>query len=86
MFFPLLFSNYIGSRAIPAAALNVNWSEKQVMKLESGLKFDSQLRVASLTKSFTAVAVMQLVDSGLVELDESVSVYGLKIERRHLRI
>ena len=33
---------------------------------------DSRLRIASVSKSFTAFAVLQLVDQGLVELDDPV--------------
>ncbi len=36
---------------------------------------DSKFRIASLTKLFTQIAVLQLVDAGKLDLDESVATY-----------
>jgi CubicO group peptidase (beta-lactamase class C family) len=36
---------------------------------------DTQFRIASMTKSFTAVAVMRLVDAGKIGLDDSLRKY-----------
>jgi len=36
---------------------------------------DTVFRIASITKTFTAIAVMQLVEQGLVELDEPANRY-----------
>jgi len=40
-----------------------------------GVTPDTQFRIASLSKSFTAVAVLQLVEAGQVELDSPVQAY-----------
>ncbi|MBK8503453.1 MAG: serine hydrolase [Saprospiraceae bacterium] len=41
-------------------------------------------RLASITKSMTAIAIMQLYESGLLELDESIQTYlpGFPMKRR----
>ena len=47
---------------------------------------DTGLRVASITKTFTAIAVMQLVEQGLIELDAPVGDYlrgYALVPRRH---
>jgi CubicO group peptidase (beta-lactamase class C family) len=45
--------------------------------VEAGRRFDARtlFRTASVSKLFTATAVMQLVEQGLVDLDEDVSAY-----------
>lgn len=45
--------------------------------MESGRRFDSRtvFRTASVSKLFTATAVMQLVEQGLVDLDEDVTAH-----------
>jgi CubicO group peptidase (beta-lactamase class C family) len=45
--------------------------------MESGRRFDSRtvFRTASVSKLFTAIAVMQLVEQGLIDLDADVSAY-----------
>jgi D-alanyl-D-alanine carboxypeptidase len=41
----------------------------------SALSTDSNLRIASVTKTVTSAVMLQLVDEGLVDLDEPVSAY-----------
>jgi CubicO group peptidase (beta-lactamase class C family) len=45
--------------------------------MEAGRRFDTRtvFRTASVSKLFTATAVMQLVERGLIDLDEDVSTY-----------
>ena len=52
-------------------------SEAGMIDLEAGTPFtvDSPVRIASMTKPVTAVAVMMLVERGLVSLDDPVSDY-----------
>lgn len=64
--------------------------------LQNGVEVDPELtlfRIASITKTFTATAVMQLVEQGLVDLDTDVNTYldfsipatfGTPITMRHL--
>ncbi len=45
--------------------------------IEAGRRFDSRtvFRTASVSKPFTAIAVMQLVERGKIDLDENVNAY-----------
>ena len=47
----------------------------EVVNESSPMTSDSSIAIGSLTKSFTAVAVMQLVEQGKVELDQSIQIY-----------
>jgi len=65
--------------AIPGAAVAVTHGDQVLMVRGYGhdstgeaVTGDSLFRVASLSKSFTALAVMQLVDAGLLQLDDPV--------------
>lgn len=69
---------------IPGAALAVARSGRLVLARGYGVadrstgepvQPDSLFRIASVSKSFTATAVMQLVDSGLISLDTAVFPY-----------
>jgi len=42
---------------------------------------DGVYRIGSVTKVFTAVLMMRLVESGVIELDESVETYVPELER-----
>ena len=46
----------------------------EVQGTNKPMTVDSSVAIGSLTKSFTAVAVMQLVEQGKVSLDESIQV------------
>ncbi len=41
----------------------------------TGMTVDTIVRIASMTKAVTSVAIMQLVEQGKIELDQPVSVY-----------
>ena len=65
--------------AIPGAAVAVTRGDQVLMVRGYGhdstgkaVTGDSLFRIASLSKSFTALAVMQLVDDGLLGLDDPV--------------
>ena len=65
--------------AIPGAAVAVTRGDQVLMVRGYGhdstgeaVTGDSLFRIASLSKSFTALAVMQLVDAGLLGLDDPV--------------
>ncbi len=65
--------------AIPGAAVAVTHGDQVLMvrgyghdSTRQAVTGDSLFRIASLSKSFTALAVMQLVDAGLVHLDDPV--------------
>jgi CubicO group peptidase (beta-lactamase class C family) len=65
--------------AIPGAAVAVTRGDRVLMVRGYGhdstgqaVTGDSLFRIASLSKSFTALAVMQLVDAGLLHLDDPV--------------
>jgi len=72
-------SSVLNESAIPGAAVAVTRGDRVL--LVRGYGVDSQdtpvteeslFRIASLSKSFTALAVMQLVDAGLLDLDDPV--------------
>ena len=65
--------------AIPGAAVALIRGDRVLMvrgyghdSTDTPVTGDSLFRIASLSKSFTALAVMQLVDAGLVALDDPV--------------
>lgn len=75
-------SNYIKKNGLPGAAIVVVKDGKLVY--EKGYGQDSEgksitekslMRIASASKSFTAFAVLQLVDEGKIELDDPVVKY-----------
>jgi CubicO group peptidase (beta-lactamase class C family) len=67
--------------AVPGAAVAVTRGDRVLMVRGYGhdstgaaVTGDSLFRIASLSKSFTALAVMQLVDDGRLRLDDPVAV------------
>jgi CubicO group peptidase (beta-lactamase class C family) len=66
---------------IPALAVAVHRSDRPLWRLEVGasgnpdaaLGPDSRLRMGSITKTFTAVLVLQCRDDGLLDLDDPIS-------------
>jgi len=48
------------------------------------LSNDDVMRIASISKSFTATSLLQLVDKGVISLDDDVSdLIGFKIRNPH---
>ena len=69
----------LNEAAIPGAAVAVTRGDQVLMvhgyghdSTGAAVTGDSLFRIASLSKSFTALAVMQLVDAGLLHLDDPV--------------
>jgi len=50
------------------------------------LKITDPMRIASVTKTFTAVAILQLVEQGKINLHEDINTYIPEIERRGMTI
>ncbi len=73
--------NNVNTMEIPSAIINIYLKNKPLVKIEEGLKPDSIISLGSLTKSFTAIAVMQLVEMRILHLDDPVKTYGLKIKK-----
>ena len=79
--------------AIPGAAIAVRRGDDfaeaatGVLNLDTGVETttDSLFQIGSVTKVFTALLVMQLVDEGLVELDEPVVPARVPDRGRHRR-
>lgn len=74
-----VMSDYLAESGAPGAAVAVTLGNRVLYAGGVGedaekrpMTADTRLRIASLSKSFTALAVMQLVDRGQVELDEPV--------------
>ena len=72
-------ASQIQESAIPGAAVAVTRGDRVLMVRGYGhdstgaaVTGNSLFRIASLSKSFTALAVMQLVDAGLLDLDDPV--------------
>ena len=75
------FTNTVGSRYVPGALLSIQFNNEPFYYLKKNMQEDSIVSVASVTKPFTAFAVMQLVEKGQISIDEKVSRYipGFKI-------
>ncbi|MBX9389729.1 serine hydrolase domain-containing protein [Streptomonospora nanhaiensis] len=73
---------YVERTGLPGAAVAVTRGQEVVLTAGYGhdsdgapLRADTPMRIASLSKSFTALAVMQLVEAGRVDLDRPVRTY-----------
>jgi len=69
---------------IPAVSLSVRLPDREPINLANGVTdlvtenpvtIDDHFRIGSITKPMTAALVLQLVDEGLIELDEPVQTY-----------
>jgi CubicO group peptidase (beta-lactamase class C family) len=69
--------NNIKKLAIPGASVVISHGGQIVYNevFGEGITRDSRFYIGSISKSFTALAVMQLVEQGKIDLDESVSAY-----------
>ena len=77
-----IVTDYLAESGAPGAAVAVTRGTEIVYAGGVGTAGDgrpmtgtTRLRIASLSKSFTALAVMQLVDQGSVDLDDPVVTY-----------
>ena len=74
-------SNFMSKYSVPGAAIAVSVNEKMVYTKGFGLsnvenntpmKADDVFRIASISKTFTAVAIMKLIDDGSLSLTDKV--------------
>ncbi len=72
------------SAGIPGASLSVRLPDQEPIAIAVGVtdlvggtaaSTDSYFRIGSITKPMTAALVLQLIDEGLIELDEPVETY-----------
>ncbi|TNC45274.1 serine hydrolase domain-containing protein, partial [Mumia zhuanghuii] len=75
-------TDYLARHGLPGATVAVVHDGKTVLTAGYGHDADgaaldeqSRMRIASVSKSFTAFAVLQLVDAGVVDLDVPVATY-----------
>ncbi|GAA4713619.1 serine hydrolase domain-containing protein [Phytohabitans rumicis] len=55
---------------VPALSVALHRADRPLWQLHVGADSDSQFRIGSVTKTFTAVLVMQARDDGLLDLDD----------------
>ncbi|MGK0327572.1 serine hydrolase domain-containing protein [Polaribacter sp.] len=79
-----LFMAAVGNREIPGAVILITKNQKEVFHKAYGfsdlenkiqLKENAIFRLASMTKALTAVAILQLNEKGLLNLNDEVSTY-----------
>ena len=63
----------VASGWMPAASVAIYWQNLPLVDADAGLSDERVVPIASLTKSFTAVMVMQLAERGFLELDRPVA-------------
>lgn len=85
-------TEYMGRSGYPGVSMAITHGEDVLLTAGFGhdstgsdMEADTPMPVASVSKSFTALAVMQLVESGTVELDEPVQSYlpSFQVEDPH---
>ncbi|MBX7057083.1 MAG: beta-lactamase family protein [Leptospirales bacterium] len=64
-----------GGASIPMAAMAITREGATLYRSEHGLNVDSLFPVASVAKTFTAVAVLELADQGRLQLDDEIGRY-----------
>ncbi|MCB1137301.1 MAG: beta-lactamase family protein [Leptospiraceae bacterium] len=72
----------VSDQIVPSAAVEIYLEQQPAVKIYQGMEAHRSQPIASLTKSFTAVATMTLVEDGLIDLDASISRYGVHVSRR----
>jgi CubicO group peptidase (beta-lactamase class C family) len=73
---------------IPALSVALHRTDRPLWTFQIGAREDTQFRIGSVTKTFTAVLVLQCRDDGLLDLDDPIGRYldvpshgGLPIRR-----
>lgn len=69
---------------IPQANFGIYVAGNRMLAVNEGIRDNQVVPIASLSKPFTAVAVLTLVESGALALDSPVADYGLKIDDKRL--
>jgi len=70
----------IGRYSIPALALAIYQLDKPYYQNYRGFDPNERRALASLTKTFTAIAIMQLVERGKIRLDDNIRKYFPKLK------
>lgn len=88
-----IYEDYAKKNHFPAFAFGIMVDGKLVysgaegyINIEKKIPTDvhSMFRIASITKSFTAMAILKLRDNGQLKLDDPVSLYIPEIKNQHL--
>ena len=66
---------YLDTGLLPHAALLIGRADEVAYLWTSGVEQDAIFRIASMTKPVTSVALMQLVEQGLIALNDPVAKY-----------
>lgn len=66
---------YIDTGLLPHGALLIGRGDEIAYLWSSGVETDAIFRIASMTKPITSIALMQLVEQGLIALSDPVSKY-----------
>jgi len=71
---------------VPAAATGIVYGNKLILKNGLSANKNTRFGIASLTKTFTAMLILQLAEQGLIQLDDPLSKHlpGIVIEREKL--
>lgn len=72
----------VASGAIPSAAMMISWNNSIDLEIGARLDHSTVVPLSSLTKSITAIAVMQLAEEGLIGLDDEIRKHGLYISKK----
>ena len=91
----IVFQNFLDKKsekssgvlmAVYAPDININWSgaagfnsKKKIEKLKSSQPF----RIASITKTFTAISILRLIENGKLDINHSIKNY---ISKEHIKI
>lgn len=69
--------NQLAAANIPGASLSIVTSQKEVYSVAFGdvKETSSDLQICALTRTFTTLAVMQLVEKGDIQLDDKINKY-----------
>ncbi len=70
-----LQKNYLDTGLLPHGALLIGRGDEIAYLWTSGVEQDAIFRIASMTKPITSIALMQLVEQGLVALSDPVAKY-----------
>ena len=73
-------SNTAGQNSFPGLALGIYRDGIPIYERSRGIDLNAPQQLASVTKTFTAIAILQLAERGLLGLDDEVSRYYPELE------
>ncbi|MDH5657136.1 MAG: beta-lactamase family protein, partial [Spirochaetia bacterium] len=73
----------VGNRSVPGSYVSIHYNRKPILELAKNFNKETRVSIASVTKPFTAIAVMQLVDRQYIQLDQNVSDYIPELKNLH---